>query len=531
MAAMKVAATRRIWRPLRCFVILVCAGGAVLAADNSWKTSLPFTGGNQFADWFAALTETGSREANVALPAAPERSPDVQSALSRWTERSIFYQPSHGWTLDAARSAGLPLSKTESNSGPMSFAQSITGPYSSASFSSDLVGSLGASSTVAPASPSAVDGTWASTVSGNWSTTGNWSAGVVADGAGASAHFDAVNIATGVTVTLDTSRTIGNLYIGDTDGTHSYTISPSAGSTLTFDDNSANFFDSSTLQQTSTSGGDTIAASIQTANDLNINNLATTKTLTISGNISGTGGHTSFPLVWFNSAAVSSIPVGNINVSGNIGNGGGGVELSVAVSGGTVTFTGTNTYTGFTQVDGGTLLINGDSSAANGGVSVYNGGTLGGTGTSGGNANISGTITGGTATTVGTLTLLGNVSLANVETGGGTYLANLSGAFSDLLAITGSLNLGADTTLDISGSGDGIHTYVLATFASRVNNSMFQFIGGDGVPLGYTLVYNATDIELVPTAIPEPATWIGGALGLGAIAFVSRRRFFRRHSA
>jgi hypothetical protein len=47
------------------------------------------------------------------------------------------------------------------------------------------------------------------------------------------------------------------------------------------------------------------------------------------------------------------------------------------------------------------------------------------------------------------------------------------------------------------------------------------------IPLGYTLVYNPTDIELVP--IPEPATWIGGALALGAMAF-SRQRLRRLKS-
>jgi hypothetical protein len=48
--------------------------------------------------------------------------------------------------------------------------------------------------------------------------------------------------------------------------------------------------------------------------------------------------------------------------------------------------------------------------------------------------------------------------------------------------------------------------------------------------MGYTLIYNPDDIELVPTAIPEPATWIGGALALGAIAFVSGRKLRRSSS-
>ena len=185
---------------------------------------------------------------------------------------------------------------------------------------------------------------------------------------------------------------------------------------------------------------------------------------------------------------------------------------------GTVIFSGTNSYTGSTSVDGGTLLINGNNSAATATIFVGSGGTLGGTGTVGANViTLNGTITGATATTTGQLTLQGNLELNSGE-GGGTYLANLSGSLSDLLAITGSLILGADTTLNIVGSADGVTTYTLATFASR--SDVFQTVMG--IPGGYSLVYNAADIELVP--IPEPSTWIGGALALGAIAILLRRR-------
>jgi fibronectin-binding autotransporter adhesin len=209
-------------------------------------------------------------------------------------------------------------------------------------------------------------------------------------------------------------------------------------------------------------------------------------------------------------------------VSGNISNGSTGANLGVViVTGGTVTFTGANTYTGSTDVEGGTLLVNGNNSGATGGVFVDNAGTLGGHGTIGGSVfTFGGTITGDTATTVGTLTLLNNVNLFTGEGAGGTYLANLSGSLSDLLAITGNLGLGTGTTLDIVGSADNTTTYILATFAAH--SGTFDTV--TGIPLGYTLVYNPTDLELVPTAIPEPATWIGGALALGAISAFRLRR-------
>jgi fibronectin-binding autotransporter adhesin len=209
-------------------------------------------------------------------------------------------------------------------------------------------------------------------------------------------------------------------------------------------------------------------------------------------------------------------------VSGNITTGT-STQLSVQVNGGLVTLTGTNTYNGSTYVPGGTLLVNGDHSGATGITQVSNSGTLGGTGTIGSSTvyMFGGTITGATTTSVGTLTLNNNLIMATNEGAGGTYLANLSGSTSDLLKIIGNLTLGFQTTLDIQGSANGTSTYVLATFASHAG----QFQTTTGIPAGYTLVYNPTDIELVP--IPEPATWIGGALALGAICFTQRHRFRR----
>ena len=215
---------------------------------------------------------------------------------------------------------------------------------------------------------------------------------------------------------------------------------------------------------------------------------------------------------------------GNIRVSGAISDGTAGGSLSLVVNGGTVTLTATNTYSGFTEIDGGTLLINGNNSGASGRVYAYNGGTLGGTGTIGSTVyTYGGTITGATATTVGQLTLQGDVHISTGE-GDGIYLANLSGSLSDLLAITGTLFLGGESQLNIVGTPDGTTTYTLATFAAH--NGTFSILPS-GIPSGYTLVYNATDLELVPTAIPEASTWIGAALALGAVGFATRRKLRR----
>ncbi len=61
-----------------------------------------------------------------------------------------------------------------------------------------------------------------------------------------------------------------------------------------------------------------------------------------------------------------------------------GRDISIQ-GGGTVIMTGNNTYVGQTSIQAGTLLINGDNSAAGGAVNVQTNATLGGTGSIGGN--------------------------------------------------------------------------------------------------------------------------------------------------
>lgn len=54
----------------------------------------------------------------------------------------------------------------------------------------------------------AADGTWSAAANGNWSDSGNWSSGTIADGSGSTAYFtDSVRY----NVSVDSARTIGNI--------------------------------------------------------------------------------------------------------------------------------------------------------------------------------------------------------------------------------------------------------------------------------------------------------------------------------
>src|SRR6266508_921522 len=60
----------------------------------------------------------------------------------------------------------------------------------------------------------AAEGTWNVNADGNWSKATNWASSTIADGAGYNANIR-FNINANRTVTLDTSRTLGNLVFED----------------------------------------------------------------------------------------------------------------------------------------------------------------------------------------------------------------------------------------------------------------------------------------------------------------------------
>jgi len=146
---------------------------------------------------------------------------------------------------------------------------------------------------------------------------------------------------------------------------------------------------------------------------------------------------------------------------------------------GTTTLTGSNSYTGATTVQSGTLLVNGDQSAATGATNVLSGGTLGGTGTIGGNVTVTdgGTLSPGAS--AGTLTVNGNLTLGanamlDYQLG---QAGTAGGALNDLTVVHGNLTL--DGTLNVSTTPGG-------TFGAGVYR-LFSYDGSltdNGLALG-----------------------------------------------
>ncbi|QHM90250.1 autotransporter-associated beta strand repeat-containing protein [Acetobacter pasteurianus] len=194
----------------------------------------------------------------------------------------------------------------------------------------------------------------------------------------------------------------------------------------------------------------------------------------------------------------------NATISRNIGDqssslGQSGDGSLIKDGAGALTLSGTNTYTGSTDVTSGDLLVDGDSSGATGQVNVGNGATLGGTGTIGGNVDIAGgaTLAAGDAGQVGTLTIDGGLTL---ESGSTTdfelgQAGTEGGAQNDLIKVGGDLTLGGtiDVTADpTSGTTLSEGVYRLFDYSGALSGS---------TALSSTLPINAGDAVGLQTAI------------------------------
>jgi fibronectin-binding autotransporter adhesin len=216
---------------------------------------------------------------------------------------------------------------------------------------------------------------------------------------------------------------------------------------------------------------------------------------------------------------------------------------------GTVVLSNANTYTGATDVNEGTLLINGSTSSTSL-VTVNNGGTLGGTGTIGGSVTLN---DGAILSTGASIESLATGS--NVWNGGSTFVFEFStdgstgaaGTEWDLLSITGTLDLtGASnmnqinfdlitmanaTTSGSLGTWDPDASAIWSGFVTTTGGitgfaaNLFNIDSTDfnnTINGSFSITQNGNNLDLIYTAVPEPrAAFLGG---LGLLALLRRRR-------
>ena len=153
--------------------------------------------------------------------------------------------------------------------------------------------------------------------SGSWNQPGNWNSGTVPNGAGQAAMLG-MTISTSATVVLNVPVTLGVLQLGNSTQAANlgYSIVGSGTSGLTMNSNGA------ASQICVTRGEHTIAAPVTLASNL----------------------------------TVSATTASRLTISGKIGQSGGAWSLTLS-GGGELVLSGTDSYTGGTLVEAGTLIV------------------------------------------------------------------------------------------------------------------------------------------------------------------------------
>ncbi|GAB2789646.1 autotransporter outer membrane beta-barrel domain-containing protein [Dyella kyungheensis] len=170
---------------------------------------------------------------------------------------------------------------------------------------------------------------------------------------------------------------------------------------------------------------------------------------------------------------------------------------------GTTVLTGANSYTGATNVQAGTLLIDGNQSAATGATTVQNGAVLGGAGTLGGSVTVmnGGALNPGDAGAAGTLTINGGLTLGATSTLNYQFGQPnvVGGALNDLTVVHGNLNL--DGTLNVSatpGGSFGPGLYRIISYDGTLNDQGLA-LGGSSTGNYQVQTSVANQVNLINT--------------------------------
>ena len=237
---------------------------------------------------------------------------------------------------------------------------------------------------------------------------------------------------------------------------------------------------------TDTAGGGSARFITQSGGTFNIAALSSAGTT--AGSIEGAGSYV---------LGAKNLEVGSNDLSTTVSGVISGTSGSLTkVGSGTLILSGTNTYTGATDVDDGTLRVNG-SIASSSLTTVNTGGTLGGTGTVGSTTvGSGGTLAPGNS--IGTMTVNGDLTFAS----GSTYEVEVSPTSADRTNVTGTATLDGTAHATFQSGWYLERNYTILSAAGGLGGSTFDSLGTTNLPTGFaaSLDYAGNDVLLTLTA-------------------------------
>jgi fibronectin-binding autotransporter adhesin len=456
-----------------------------LGTDDNWMTSQNWNAAPATADnlVFAGSTQL-SNDNNFA---AASTFPTIAFASGA----GAFVLGGNGVTLNASSATSIINNSTsdETINIPLTLAGSRTvdaaaGPISIAGgvagTSGMDVGVSPALTTPGPTANSVVvlnSAATYSTTSSSTADTGVFS-GTLQIGAGGSLPTSTTNATGWVALGNSTSNSSGVLVLGDGSTPVNQVVTK--------------------LTNLGTGTGNAVYGGNSSTSTLSINYVVTTGTDSYSGALGGSGTNE-------NQLALIKLGIGTVALGGT-----------------------NNTYTGSTTVSAGTLVNNGDiafSAVTVDSTAVLAGNSASGTtGTFGGGVSDGGIVapgsTGATTGLVGTMNFADGLSFTGSSAAYDCDIKN-AGSASDLLAVTGDLDLGTGTTLNLNTIDTASDSaYTIATYTGTLSGT---FASISGMPAGYAIDYGTGSDSSITLAVPEPAS-LSALIAVGAALSIRRRR-------